>query len=385
MSFDSGGTYIQVTGATTAQPGLTVFSSTWNNIHTDFGGALSQYMQNYISQPSSRNLLWMNGGFEVWQRTTGNSPSFTLLANNITYTADRWYAASGLNQDLTVSGVTPLNNQSQFAARVRRTAGQTGTTSIVFAYPLSGDELNLMKGKLVTLSFLVKAGANFSPASGTLTAFLFTGTGGAAAKRNVTPYPGEAIPINFVMNLTPGGATVAMSVTSSSTIATNISQAEISFIFLPTGTAGAADDFTIDDVQLEVQNSPNIWVPTAYDRISFPQMLRGCKRFYQKTNDYGVFPFSGAGRQNALTLESSSVSKAGLYWRFPVEMRTSPVIGAFNPAGSGINWINITTGSSVPVTVETSTANSKGVFLIAATVTAADCELMIHAAADGGI
>lgn len=383
MSYNAAGTYVQVTGATNAQPGLTVFSSTWNNIHTDIGGALTQYMQQFITQSGNRNLLWMNGGFEVWQRTTGNAPGFTLLANNTTQVADRWYLTSGINQAMTVTGVTGLVNTSRFACRVRKTAGETGTQTIIFAYTLDVDEINAMKGKFVTLTFLIKAGANYS---GAISAILFTGTGGGGpAKRNFTPYTGEVLAINSTPTLTPGGSTVTITATSSAQIATNITQAEVSFLYTPVGTAGAADDYTIDDVQLEVQNSAGTFVPTAFDRQAFSVMLRGCKRFYQKTLDYSVFPFSGGGRGSALAFISGAAARCGVYWRFPIEMRASPTIGLFNPDAGGINWVNITAASSIAPTVETSTQSTKGVFILSATVTAIDNECLIHSVADASI
>jgi len=386
MAFDTTGTYIQVTGATTAVPGAVVQSSIWNSIHTDLGGALTQYMQEFIAQPSNRNIIWMNGSFEIWQRTTGLSPVVNLTSPVISYTADRWYALIDVNEDSTINGVAGLVSQSNFAYRFRRNAGQTGTASSMLGFPFGQDEVIAMKGKNVTLSFLVKAGANWSPASGTLTMFLFTGTGaGGAARRANVPYTGELTPISTTVNLTPGGPTIAVAVNSTITIPTNITQAELAFLWNPTGTAGAADDFTIDDIQLEVQNSPSTWIATAYDRIPFPQMLQGCKRHYQKTFDYAVFPGAGSGRGNALSVIAGAASRTGIYWRYPVEVRGTGTIGLFNPDGGSANWQNTVSGASSTSTVDTSTQDSKGVFILSATVTAIDQVLIIHAQQAAGI
>src|SRR4029077_16398173 len=256
MAFDTTGTYIQVTGATTAVPGAVVQSSIWNSIHTDLGGALTQYMQEFIAQPANRNILWMNGSFEVWQRGSGDTSVISVAASTALYTVDRYILGAQAGQDSTVAAVTGLITQSKLGARVRRTAGQTGTGQMYFTYPLDTDEVFRMKGKFITITFLVQAGANWSPTSGTLFINLYTGTAaGGPAQRGLTPYTGEVNPLSAAVNLTPGGAIVTISINSSAIVPTNATQAEFSIIWNPTGTAGAADDFTIDDVQIEVQNA----------------------------------------------------------------------------------------------------------------------------------
>ena len=78
--------------------------------------------------------------------------------------------------------MTALSNASLLAGKVLRNSGQTGITAYTFGYPLDTDEVVAMRGSKVSLSFLAKTGANWSPTNGTFTASLYVGTG-AVAKR----------------------------------------------------------------------------------------------------------------------------------------------------------------------------------------------------------
>lgn len=386
MPFNSAGTYTQVTGAITAVAGQTIQSAVWNAIHADIGTALTQAMQQMISSPSNRNILWMNGGMEIWNRGADNGSTFTPGASTTIYTADRWYITTGANQASTVASVTGLSNQSRLAARVRRTAAQTGTATMVFAYPLDTDEIIRMRGKIVTATFTVQAGANWSPTSGTLSVLLYTGTGANPARRGLSSYAGETVPINSSVNLTAGGAVVTTSITGSLVVPTNATQAEFQFAWAPTGTAGAADDFTIDDVQLEVNTSSSTWTPTAYDRLDFQTMLEGCKRHYQKTFPISVFASQGGGRAGALEVVSNAASRVGVFWEFPVEMRTTPSnILSFNPDGANANWQNITAAATSAVNFDTSVNSTKAIFAFSATAGATDQFFLIHFSVDAGI
>jgi len=387
MSF-SGATYVNVSGATTAIPGQIIQSAVWNNIHNDIGTALTMLMSQLISTPTNRNIVWMNGGFEVWQRGAGASASIAVTAGTTVYTADRWYLIAGANQASVVSAQAGLTDRSQIAARVRRNAAETGVTAMTFGYPLDTDEIVRMRGKLLTLSFSVRAGANWSPASGTLNIILAVGTG-AVAKRG-GGFSSETVLISTSTNLTAGGAITAVAASSSVVVPLTATQAELQFTWTPVGTAGVADDFTLDDIQLDVQYSASTWTPTLYDRLPFPEMLAGCKRHYQKTFDYSVAPAQGASSQNALTFAGASAGLlANIWWQFPVECRATAGVTSYNPQGASANWQDITVAASVNASVETALiSGSKGVSIFGATVTATSTIthfVIIQAAASASI
>lgn len=382
----SNGTYTNVSGATTAVAGNILQSTTWNSIHTDIGDALTQVMQQLISSITYRNALFMNGGMEVWQRGAASSAVIAVAASNTLYTADRWYLSTGANQDCTVSAVTGLSNGSQSAAAIQRTAGQTGTTAMVFAYPLDTDEILKLRGNKVSFSCLVKTGANWSPTNGTLTAILYVGTG-AVAKRNVTPYTGETTVFSIATNLIAGGAITTISGSSSAILPVTSTQAEIQFTWTPVGAAGAVDTVQIDDVQIESQLSTSTWTPTNYDRLPFSFQRYLCQRHYAKTFNLATAVAQSAGLAGALSIISQAATRAGIWWQFPVVLRSNtPSITTYNPISANANWRNVTSGADSVVTVDPNTAiGNGGIQVITATVTAVDQSLYIHVTVSAGI
>lgn len=390
MPFQNG-TFANVSGASNAAAGQIVQSAVWNDIHEDYSAAFTQLMQQMIAQITNRNILWMNGGFEVWQRGAGASSDISVGAGATAYTADRWYLTTTTGQASTVSAQTGLQSNSQLAARVRRTAAQTGTGVMTFGYPLDTDEVIRMRGNKVTLSFLVQAGANWSPASGTLTAALYVGTG-AVAKRGAG-FTSETTVLSVATNLTAGGAAVEISGTSSAVVPTSSTQAEIQFTWTPVGTAGSADDITIDNVQIECNLSADTYTPMNFDTLDFPSMLAGCKRFYQKTFPYSTAPAAGAGQANNITLIAAAADRVSFFWQFPTEMRSNASVLKYNPVTATSSNFYLLTSIAGTVTnslattldVTYNTNATKGMFIFTASATAAGAAFFAHLAADAGI
>lgn len=383
----SGGTFTNVAGATTAVAGNVVQSATWDNIHTDYGTALTQVMQQLISNITNRNALYMNGGMEVWQRGAGNSANIPVAASTLIYTVDRWYLQTGINQVYTVSAATGLVNGSALCAAVQRTAGQTGITGIIFAYPLDSDEILRLRGNKVSFSCVVKAGANWSPTNGTLTATLYLGTGASPAKRNATPYAGETSAFSIATNLTAGGAVTTITGNSSAIIPVNITQSELQFSWTPVGTAGAVDTISIDDVQIESQLSASTWTPTNFDRIPFFTQFQACQRFYNKTMPYNVHVTVSAGTAGCQQLMAYVANTSlGYNYNFPVRLRATASITLYNPVMNSASWYNIATGVSITANpdpfINVSDAN---IFIIGVSSSNAGNVIAIHIAASAGI
>lgn len=377
------GVFANVTGATNAAAGQVIQSLVWNNIHADYSTALNMLMGQLINTPSQPNLAWMNGGFEVWQRGAGSSASIAVAASTVAYTADRWYLATDTNQASVVAAQSGLVDESLLCARVQRTAGQTGVGIMRFAYPLDSDEIAALRGNFVTLSFRIRAGANFSPLNGTVSIDLFTGTG-AVGKRNATPYTNEANPIHMAGNT--DDVTFLVQTTSSIIVPITSTQAEIQFSWTPVGTAGADDYFEIDDLQLEAQLSPNTWTPTSYSRLDFPTMLDGCKRHYQNSFLYGVAPVAGAGLENAITVRTTTSLSLGMFWLLAPELRTDPTFQTFGPTtATSSAWLGVASGSLIAASFNATQANSKGIFVFQGTLPGTAGLFAIHLQADAGI
>ena len=384
----SGSIFTNVAGATTAVAGDIVQSAVWDAIHTDYATAFTQVLSQVVSEITNRNILWMNGGCEIWQHGAGSAASIAVASATTLYTADRWYLLNDVSLAQVVSAQVGLTSQSNLAARIRRNVGITTTLGCSFNYPLDTDEIIRMRGKIVTFSCVVKAGANWSPTNGTLLASFYVGTG-SVSKRGVA-FSGETTVLSIATNLTAGGAVTAISGSSSAIVPITSSQAELQFTWVPTGAAGAADDITIDDVQIECQLSAATWTPTNFDRLDFPTMLAGCKRFYHKTVDYSLAPAAGTGGyQNAVGWLAVANSSPWIWWQYPVEMRATAGITTYNPiTATNSNWHALITSVDVTVSVDSTSLGAKGVLItgVTATATLLNTHLYyIHLAASAGI
>lgn len=326
--------------------------------------------------PDYRNILYGNGGLEIWQRGAGDSASIARTASTTGYTADRWYLTTGANQASVVSAQSGLADRSRKAGRVQRNSGQTGTGSMIFAYPLTSEECQRLRGETVSLQFLTRAGANWSPTSGTLTFNLYFGTG-AEGKRGAG-FTGETNPLTGSVNLTAGGSAQEVTAQSSTTVATNVTQGELRFTWTPVGTASTNDWFELDNVQLEAAATE-----TPFEYLPFGVMLFDCRRHFIKSFTYATAPAQNVGFVGALGgVIGLSI---GTMWQFPNFMRTVPTIVTYNPSAANTSWRVSDGANDAAVSVDPASAKSgDGVFIVSTNV-ANGVYAHIHASADAGI
>lgn len=330
---------------------------------------------NYVLQTATpanavgpKNRL-INGGSEIWQRGT----SIAITASSNGYGADRWVITTGANQASTITQVAGLTSQSQWAAKVQRNNAQTGTTAMVYEQPFELNNIFPVRGQIVTVSFTAKAGANWSPASGTLTCILATGTG-AAARRGTAAYTGEATPISFGSNLT---TSVTRYTSTSTAIATTTTQMTLYFTWTPVGTAGADDSFTIDDIQLEFAS-----VASAFELPDMATELVKCQRYFEKTFAQGTTPAQGVGNLSAGVLVQQAASPAAgqIDWRYKVTKRTTPTIVTYNPVSANANGRD--TANTVDLTLGSTYQTSDSNVVWSFTTNVADgAGMQIHATA----
>ena len=335
---------------------------------------------------SFRNFLRANGGLEVWQRGAGASASIAVAASQTQYCPDRWYYKNGANQASVVSAQAGLTPASRLSARIIRNSGQTGTGTVYFAFPFDTEECYAMRGKLLALSFVVSTGANWSPTNGTLTCNVYVGTG-AAAKRNSSALTGETNPLTGSVDVAAGAIGRRVVMIASKPVQQTTTQAELQFSWAPTGTAGAADSVTIDDVQLEAVDSYSDG-PTEFERLTFANELALCQRHYAKTFPYGTAPAQSGGVAGALGWKAPAANATiQSLWQFPVQMRIAPTITTYNPSAANSKWRDVTAGTDKTESVDPSAAISADRVLITnITDSPAAADLCyIHAQADAGI
>ncbi len=338
-----------------------------------------------ISLPGYRNILRRNGGLEIWQRGAGGAASIAVAASVTTgqYTADGWYLTTNANQASVVSQQAGLTNQSQWCAKVQRNSGQTGTNTMLFAFPLDSDELYPALGQLIRLSFTAKAGANYSPTAGALALAVTVGTGAPAKSAS---FAGQSFVINTGVTLTV--TATRYTIAAAAIVPTTTRQMELYFSPAWTGTAGADDSFYIDDVQIEILADAGD-VASPFERINFEETLLLCQRYYFKTFLYGTAPAQNAGVSTG-GIAWYSVATAGVgssfQARFPVVMRATPSVTLYNPAATNGEVRNRSQASdcSSSAAAEVTTVSFRFTATTPAS-TVATSLLEVHFTADSGI
>ena len=271
----------------------------------------------------------INGGFDIWQRGT----SITLGATQA-YTADRWYSyRGGLVTGCIVSRQASSLTGIQYAARVQRNTGDTSTQVLTFQYNAESADSYRFAGQTVTMSFYVRAGANYSAASSALNYTLQYGTGTDQTLAN--GLTGQTSAVSTVATLT----TSWQRVTATAAIPSTATQVAMSFTYTPVGTAGAADYFEVTGVQLEVGS-----VATNFKRSNgaggtIQGELAACQRYYYRQG--------GDSAYQAMSAYSNAVSTTNIdpiIVPLPVTMRVEPTVLDTN-AIMATDGVNVFTGT----------------------------------------
>ena len=263
----------------------------------------------------------LNSAFQVWQRGTS-----IVTANG--YTADRWqFSRFGGGAGATVSRVAGTG--SQYAAKIQRDSGNTGTGALQFAQTFESANSIYYAGQTVTLSFYAKKGANYSSASSALSVALYSGTG---TDQNIySGFTGSLSPINSTATLT----TNLQQFTYTGTISSTATQLGLYFAFTPTGTAGADDSFTIQQVQLEVGS---VATPFKTYAGTIQQELAACQRYYIRQSVAAASNYLGG------IGTSISTTQARISFFSPVAMRVQPTSADFGGVSlyDGVSFFPVT-------------------------------------------
>lgn len=264
----------------------------------------------------------INGAFDIWQRGT----SFTAAD---VYTADRWKKDSQTYSTIsrqTTSDTTNLPN-IQYATRVQRNSGQTGTVSLGIIYCAESADAIRYAGQSVVVSFYARAGANYSSASSAIGYNFYTGTGTDQSRSFSVQYTGEANIASSTRTLT----TTWQRFNFTATIGATATEWGIMFFFNGVGTAGANDWFEITGVQIDLGSTP---LPFRRSGSTIQDELAACQRYYQRRYGKGNGTPFGAGQCYSTTAGIVSLP-------FPVTLRTTPSL-----ASSGLYVTNSTFGSA---------------------------------------
>jgi hypothetical protein len=273
---------------------------------------------------SNRNAI-INGAMQVAQRGT----TFTGLVS-FQYSLDRWKsfrlagAPFNISQQAT-SDTTNLPN-IQYCARVGRASSNTNLQLVFFSQSIESINSRAFAGKIVTVSFYARKGANYSAASDALKVEVNTGTG--TDQDVINGFTGQASPINQTATLT---TTWQRFTYTSTTLSSSMTQLAVNFYYTPVGTAGAADYFEITGVQLEAGA-----VATPFETEDYGTTLKKCERYYQKGyNDTTYAGNGGVVNGGFWTYTYAAVPNNIIYYSFlfPTRMRTAPTVYIYSYAG----------------------------------------------------
>ena len=263
-----------------------------------------------------RNAI-INSHFDVWQRGT----SFALSSSTKTYTADRWAcyrAATGC----TVSRQTGPTGQA-YAMRVQRDSGNASTTAITAYHALESLDSYKFAGQTAYLKLTMKAGANFSAASSSVTVKVTYGTG--TDEDPTASWTGTTDALSTTQVITTTSTSYDF---DSISIPSSATQVKVSVAFTPVGTASTNDWVEISAAQLSVNPAPT------YERLTYKETLALCQRFY-----YQFGPFSGS-RYTTTGWCYSTTTFYGVF-KLPVSMRISPTVSV-----SATNDFSVTTSGA---------------------------------------
>ena len=299
----TGGT---ITGATVFNSTISVGGAATITGATALGSSLTIGGAGASAYTGFKNKL-INGALDIWQRAT----SFASPAN-LAYTADRWFSIWG-TANRTVSRQAGFSG-SQYCLRVARNSGTTDAAYSGINQIIETNNLYDLRGQTVTLSFAARRGLNYSSASNALLVTLGSGT---VADQGSAVYwspgwTGATVPINTSVTL----GTTEQTFSIQATIPANCLEIYVSFQYIATGTAGAADYFEITNIQLERGSNA-----TSFETIDYGRELIMCQRYYQTyTNPPLKGVFAG----------TTTVSRAGM----PIpNMRVAPTVtigGSYN-------------------------------------------------------
>lgn len=310
----------------TAAAGSKLLASAWN---ADVRDAVQYFLDN-IGGLGARNGIY-NSHADIWQRGT----SFAITSSATPqYTADRYCTRRSGATGATVSRQTGPVGQ-QYAMRIQRDAGNANTTAIETWQALDTPDSTRFAGKEVQLMVALKAGANFSAASGNVTLKVITGTGTNEAPAATWTGTNDAF-----------AATQAITTTTTDyvfdgiAIPSSATQVKFYIAFTPVGTASTNDWVEVSAVQLVEGSAPG------WERLPVGEHLMRCQRYYY------ALPLTGADGA------AYSASSFSLLVVFPTAMRVAPTLTA--PAGTyGVNHYAIGNATSTTPPTAASVATTK--------------------------
>lgn len=314
---DGRGYYWGRNTTSTSRDGLNLFVASGT-----FTGTIRVYGYSSLAQPlsiptPSPNYI-INGAFDIWQRGTANSNTFTNPAA-FAFTADRWFHNQDgtgdktiTRQSFAVNEVPVAGDRSNFFYRYSQTTAGTGTTyRDVLIHKV--EDVRTLAGKTVTLSFWAKTDSTRNLQTYIGQDF---GTGGSPSTVNYKTGATKSIGTGWTQYST----TVTLDSLSGKTIGTN-GDSNLAII-IRTLTNNATQTVDVWGVQLE---EGSIATPFRRNSPNLQAELAACQRYYERIYEFGATGFQ----------DNSSIARGVGAPYFP--KRTTPSISASSAMSFGIS------------------------------------------------
>ncbi|HEX5940500.1 MAG TPA: hypothetical protein VFZ12_09080 [Dehalococcoidia bacterium] len=277
-----------------------------------------QGIQGPQGERDTRNFCWA-GSFDWWRKGS----SIASTAGRV-LTADGWT----IGRSGGVAGYTVSQQQgsrgSNLCARVQRNNGDTSTGACAFVFNLGLADSRPLASKTFVLTFRARAGASFS---GSFAASVKSSNSLVEQAINLTNGNYSAGD-NTVASSGPSLTTSWQTFTIAGAFPADLAQAALRFQHVPTGTAGAADYFEIEEVQLQLGAVATAFVPID-PTLSLVKAMEQFRTSYAPGVAPGTVSYLGALRTTSI---GTGIATAAV---FSVEidppMRATPTVVAYSP------------------------------------------------------
>ena len=276
-----------------------------------------------VSSPTANRNFIINGDMRFWQRGT----TFNSQGNGQNdYTTDRF--AIGHNNShmaaVTRQDGTGAHAKFQYCSRIQRDSGNSQTDQMRFHTALETNDVILLRGETLTISYYARKGANYSEANSKITGVRI------ATGENTDGDPnaysgGHWTNATTILTGTPTLTTSWQRFShTTSAVSNSANSMIIEFRHTPVGTAGAYDYYEITGVQLEIGSSM-----TAFEHRRYSDELARCERFFQTGRASIGSAYNGFGGNQV----------QGTYIGFNTKMRAQPAI-SFGTNHASNNVVN---------------------------------------------
>jgi hypothetical protein len=274
----------------------------------------------------------INGDGAIYQRAS--AAALTTTASYLS--CDRWFAV----QNTTAAGTfgvsaTGIGTGYRNQMAIGRNNAATSTGLIYAGQIIESTNVLDLAGSSVTLSFVARAGANFSASGSLINVEIWSGTGTDQGLSSLQA--GNWTTQTQFVNQSQAITTTNTRYTFTGTVPSGAKELAIYIRYTPVGTAGADDNLYFTNVQLEKGT-----VASSFDFRPYSTELQLCQRYYAKAVK-GSYPGSFAAYAFSTASFTASL-------QFPITMRATPTLTYYyNGTANAVG--NVGTAGSVSISV----------------------------------